>query len=269
MGLLEGRVALVTGASRGLGAAIAKRLAAEGAAVAAMARTLDPDPRYPGSLSATVGEITESGGRAVSVQGNLSDASDRTRIVAETEQLLGPIDILVNNAAVTFLAHVVDFPEKRFRLMFEVQVRAPFELAQLVLPGMYARKRGWILNISSKSAICPPGPPFESIQERGFTVYGMCKAALERFSTGLAAEGYPQGVRVNALAPWDNVATPGAGGHDLVEEFPLEDESVMAEAALALVSGDITGRIAYSSQLLAELQERPAQYGASRLPTTT
>ena len=91
-------------------------------------------------------------------------------------------------------------------------------------------------NISSKSAICPEGPPFEPVQERGLTVYGMCKAALERFSTGLAAEGFPHGVRVNALAPWDNVATPGAGGHDLVEDFALEDESVMAEAALALVS---------------------------------
>ena len=76
--------------------------------------------------------------------------------------------------------------------MFEVQVRAPFELAQLVLPGMYERERGWILNISSKSAICPAAR-LRAIQERGFTAYGMCKAALERFSTGLAAEGNPHG----------------------------------------------------------------------------
>ncbi len=262
MSLLEGRVALVTGASRGLGAAIAGRLAGEGAAVAAVARTLEPDPRYPGSLSQTVREISDSGGRAVPIQGNLSDPGDRARMVADTERLLGPIDILVNNAAVTYLGHVVDFSEKRFRLMFEVQVRAPFELAQLVLPGMCERRRGWILNISSKSAIYPEGPPFEPIQERGFTVYGMCKAALERFSTGLAAEGYPHGVRVNALAPWDNVATPGAGGHDLVDDFALEDESLMAEAALALVSGDITGRVAYSAPLLAELNEKSA--GATR-----
>ncbi len=257
MGALDGRVALVTGASRGIGAAIARRLAADGAAVAVMARTLDPDPRYTGSLRETVQRIEAAGGRAAAIAGDLSSADDRRRIVAETEAALGPIDILVNNAAVTFLQHVIDFPEKRYRLMFELQVRAPFEMAQLVLPGMYERGRGWILNISSRSAIHPDGPPFEEIQERGFTVYGMCKAALERFSTGLAAEGFPHGVCVNALAPWDNVATPGAGDHDLVDDFAIEDDSVIAEAAHALVSGDLTGRIAYSSRLLAELGRGP------------
>jgi NAD(P)-dependent dehydrogenase (short-subunit alcohol dehydrogenase family) len=88
----------------------------------------------------------------------------------------------------------------------------------------------------------------------------MCKAALERFTTGLAAEMYAYGIAVNALAPWDNVETPGAAAHDLVKGFRLEPPELIAEAALALCSGDptrLTGRIAYSQPLLAELKRRP------------
>ncbi|WP_239310083.1 MULTISPECIES: SDR family NAD(P)-dependent oxidoreductase [unclassified Frankia] len=258
MGTLDGKVALVTGASRGIGATVALRLASEGARVAAMARTLDPDPRYSGSLRETVESIRAAGHEAVAVRGDLSSAEDRRRIVAETVEAFGPVDILVNNAAVTFLAPVEEFSEKRFRLMIEVQVWAPFELTQLVLPGMRARGAGWLLNISSRAAQHPEGPPFDAVYERGFSAYGLCKAALERFTTAVASEGYRHGIRANALAPLDNVATPGAGAHDLVADFPLEDPSVLAEAALALVEGDITGRIAYSQTLLDELGRKPA-----------
>ncbi len=258
MGTLDGKVALVTGASRGIGATVALRLASEGARVAAMARTLEPDPRYSGSLRETVEGIRAAGHEAVAVRGDLSSAEDRRRIVAETVEAFGPVDILVNNAAVTFLAPVEEFSEKRFRLMIEVQVWAPFELTQLVLPGMRARGAGWLLNISSRAAQHPEGPPFDAVYERGFSAYGLCKAALERFTTAVASEGYRHGIRANALAPLDNVATPGAGAHDLVADFPLEDPSVLAEAALALVEGDITGRIAYSQTLLDELGRKPA-----------
>jgi NAD(P)-dependent dehydrogenase (short-subunit alcohol dehydrogenase family) len=253
MGTLDGKVALVTGASRGIGAAIAARLASEGAGVAALARTLEPDPRYQGCLSETIAAITAVGGRALAVQADVAKAEDRVRAVAEAEAALGPIDILVNNAAVTFLAPVEQFREKHFRLMVEVQLWAPYHLTQLVLPGMYARGRGWVLNISSRAAEHAVGPPFEHVQTLGFSVYGAGKAALERVTTALAAEGHPRGVRANALAPLDNVDTPGASGHDLIEGFTLEDVSVMAEAALALVEGDLTGRVALSQPLLAEL----------------
>ncbi len=96
--------------------------------------------------------------------------------------------------------------------------------------------------------------------KQGFTVYGMVKAALDRFTTGLAAELYDDGIAVNSLAPWDNVATPGAGAHDLVEGFAIEGPEWIAEAALALCTADpsrLTGRVAYSQPLLAELQLRP------------
>lgn len=253
MGKLEGRVALVTGASRGLGAAIARRLAEEGASVAAMARTLDPDPRYEGSLRDTVAAIEKSGSQALPLKGDLAKAEDRHRVVAETVAALGPVDILVNNGAVTYMAPFEDFVEKRFRLMVEVQLWAPYELTQLVLPGMYERGTGWILNISSRAADLAEGPPYTDVDKLGFSVYGMVKAGLNRFTNALAAEGYDRGVRANTLAPWANVATPGASAHNLVEGFPLEDESLMAEAALALVEGDLTGRIAYSQPLLEEL----------------
>ncbi|HVU73794.1 MAG TPA: SDR family NAD(P)-dependent oxidoreductase [Mycobacteriales bacterium] len=258
MGELDGRTALVTGASRGIGLAIARRLAMAGATVAAVARTLEPDERGSGSLRETVALIERAGGSAVAVPGDISRAEDRERVVAESTAALGPIDILVNDAAVTFFARVEDIAEKRFRLMVEVQMWAPLHLTQLVLPTMYERGAGWVLNISSRASEHIPGPPFPAIWSKGgFAAYGMVKAGLERFTTALAAEGHERGVRANSLAPRDNVATPGAGAHDLVEGLVLEDASVMAEAALALVEGDLTGRVAVSQDLLAELDRRP------------
>ncbi len=255
-----GKVALVTGASRGLGAAIAERLAGAGARVAVSARTLDPDPRYEGSVAETVARITDAGGEAVGIRADISSAEERARMVADTVEQLGPIDILVNNAAVTFFLPFETFPEKRYRLMFEVQVRAPFELAQMVVPSMRERGAGWILNITSRAGVHPQGPPFEEIYKTNFSVYGMVKAALDKFTTGLAAEVYDHGIAVNSLAPWDNVATPGAGAHALVAGFPLEGPEWVAEAALVLCSGDparLTGRVAYSQPFLAEMQRRP------------
>ncbi len=255
-----GSVALVTGASRGIGAAIAERLAAAGAKVAASARTLDPDPKYDGCLRDTISRITAAGGVAVPIQADISKQDDRRRMVDETVEQLGPIDILVNNAAVTFYLPFETFPEKRYNLMFETQVRAPFDLAQMVVPGMRERRRGWILNITSRAGQHPMGPPFDEVYTRGFSVYGMVKGALDRFSTGLAAELHADGIAVNSLAPWDNVATPGASGHDLIDEFATEDISLMAEAALLLCSGDrsrLTGTVSYSQPLLARLQRHP------------
>lgn len=254
---LAGKTALVTGASRGIGTAIARRLAAEGATVACTARTLDPDPKYQGSLRDTIDLVTSAGGRAAAFRCDLSVSDDRARLVDEVHDQLGPIDILVNNAAVTFFLPIDTFPEKRFRLMIETQVWSAIDLAQRVIPDMRSRGAGWILNISSRAAVKPVGPPFEPWYATGnSSVYGLCKAALERVSLGMAAELYADHIAVNTLAPWDNVPTPGAGAHDLLEDFRLEPEEVIAQAALELCSGDpgtLTGRVAYSQPLLAEL----------------
>lgn len=255
---LTGKVAIVTGASRGIGAAIAQRFARAGAAVAVTARTTEAtDPRLPGTIHDTVAAIHAAGGTAVAIPANLAEPADRERLVATTRQQLGAVDVLVNNAAVTYFLPIDTFPAKRFDLMVQVQVWAAVHLAQLVLPEMRERRAGWILNISSRAAIHPTMPPVEWAASGGGVVYGMCKAAIERFSTGLAAAVYDDGIAVNALSPTLVVPTPGTILHNLIrDDRESEDPEVMAEAALRLCTGDprrLTGRITYSQDLLAEL----------------
>ena len=254
-GVLKGQVAVVTGASRGIGEAIAKRLAMEGARVVVSARTVEAADHFlPGTIKQCVADIEAAGGSAMPVRCNLADPEDRARLISETEAAFGPVDILVNNAAVTWFLPVKDFTEKRYRTMMDVQVYAPFDLTQRVLPGMVERGRGWILNISSHAAIHPEA---KAPDGHGGTVYGMCKAALERFTTGLAQEVYGKGVGVNAISP-GLVATPGVVHHKLINETnkarvtPVEH---MAEACLRLCHGDpteLTGRIDYADAVMRE-----------------
>jgi citronellol/citronellal dehydrogenase len=263
MGLLDGKVAIVTGASRGIGAEIARRFAAEGAAVAVTARTVEEgESTLKGTITDTVADIEGAGGRAIPIRADLAKPADRERLVEQAQAELGQVDILVNNAAVTFFVPVADFSLRRMDLMFDVQVQAPLHLAQLVLPGMRQRGSGWILNISSRAAIHPKLPPGPRVG-RGGTVYGMCKAALERFTTGLAAEVYADNIAVNVLSPVRVVPTAGTLFHHLTttDDPDAEPPAVMAEAALALCHGEVgagdgpglTGRVAYSQELLDEL----------------
>jgi NAD(P)-dependent dehydrogenase (short-subunit alcohol dehydrogenase family) len=260
MGALDGKVAIVTGSSRGIGAEIARRFAAEGAAVVVAARTTDPaKSRLPGTIKETADAINALGGRALAVPVDLSSAPDRERLVATAEQELGPVDILVNNAAVTYFTPASEFDFRRYDLMFDVQVKAALHLIQLVLPGMRERRSGAILNISSRAALHPELPPSERAATGAGTVYGMCKAAIERMSTGLAAEVYQAGIAVNALSPTKVVPTPGTIFHGLTRDGDpnAEPPSVMAAAAFLLCGGNgdfITGRIAYSQELLSELK---------------
>ena len=258
--LLSGRTALVTGASRGIGLAIAQRFAAEGASVAVTARTVEPGSNpMDGSLTETVAKIADGGGQVVSIAADLSRPEERERLILQTEATLGRVDILVNNAAATWYMPVADFTPKRRELMFQLQVFAPMDLAQRVMPSMAAAGQGWILNISSGASRHPTVPPGAHWRGGG-AVYGMCKAALERLTTGLAAEAWELNIAVNSLSPSRVVPTPGTLFHKLVRpEDPgqvVEPPEVMAQAALELCRRpprSLTGRIAYSQALLAEL----------------
>jgi citronellol/citronellal dehydrogenase len=259
-GSLAGQVAVITGASRGIGEAIARRFAMEGARVVVCARTVEAEDHFlPGTITETADRINKAGGEALAVKANLANVEDRENLIKAAEEAFGGVDILVNNAAVTYYIPVAEYPEKRFRLMMEVCVWAAFELAQRVLPGMKERGRGWILNISSHAALHPK----TGMPGSGGTVYGMCKAALERFTTGLAQEVFPDGIAVNAISP-GLIATPGAVHHNLINESTKDIETPMehmTEACLRLCHGDpkvMTGRIDYADQVIKEFGLEPA-----------
>jgi citronellol/citronellal dehydrogenase len=255
-GACDGKVALVTGASRGLGKAIAQRLAREGATVGLTARTAEPDPKYHGSLRETLEEITAGGGSAITIEADLSKPEERERLFADMVERVGAPDILVNNAAVTFLRPLDTFPERRVRLMIEMNVLAPMHLTQLAIPAMREHGRGWVLNITSLAGDLPEGPPFSEFDRMaGFGVYGTVKAALNRLTKSLAAELYDDGIAVNAAAPSNPVATPGAGLLDLAK-IDTEHIELITQTALTLCTGDpktMTGRIAHTQPFLREI----------------
>ena len=261
MGELEGTVAVITGASRGIGAGIAQRCAAEGAAVALVARTAEPgESHLDGSLRDTVETIEAAGGRAIAITADLADAGfDADALVKRVEHELGPVDVLVNNAAACFYFPWDTMTAKRYQIMFSANVEAPWRLCRAVLPGMVARGRGHIVNISSTVVDHPVGPPYSTFHaEHGATLYGASKAALERMSTGLAAEVHRHGVAVNVVSPVAAVATPGVLALGLMPDADTHVEPLeqMVEATFALTTGDpqtLTGRVVTSAAILTEL----------------
>jgi NAD(P)-dependent dehydrogenase (short-subunit alcohol dehydrogenase family) len=257
-GQLEGKVAIVTGASRGIGRAIAVLFAREGARVAVAARTeQERDERLPGTIYDVVREIESFGGKAIAVRTDVSKEEDVRNLVARTREAFGPIDILVNNAAVNWYIPVKDYPLHRWQTLLNVNLTGPFMLIQAVLPDMLERRSGNIINISSRAAIGPGPGPYTS-PGRGGTPYGVSKAALERLTQGLAQELFEYNIAVNALSPSQVVPTPGVLFHRLVEspdDPRAEPVEYMARAALVLATQTaqtMTGRITYSQEILRE-----------------
>lgn len=251
----EGLVALVTGASRGgTGRSVAIRLAAEGAKVGFTARSEE-------GLAETMARIEEIGGEGLVLPADLGDPDGgRATLVGRTEAEFGPIDILVNNAVAHSLKPFDQWTIEELENYAHVNLWAPWLLMSQVVPGMRARGRGWILNLTSFSGELPPGPPFAFKAKDGSSMYGATKAALNRLTVAAAGENEGQGIAVNALTPQCAISTPGVLASGLVSNTELfEPVETMAEAALALCTGDpsvLTGRIAFSLQLLLEL-ERP------------
>jgi NAD(P)-dependent dehydrogenase (short-subunit alcohol dehydrogenase family) len=261
MGKLDGKVAIVTGASRGIGKAIAKQLAAEGARVACAARTVSEGEHIlEGSLNTTVAEIEQAGGTAVGIQADVSKEESCRELVARTKELYGPADVLVNNAALTYFIPVKDIPVRRWLRSFAVNFHGPFILSQAVLQDMVERRSGAIVNISSGAAIGPGRGPYKESTggERGGTLYGAEKAALERFTQGLAEEVYKYGISVACVSPSLVVPTPGTVYHKLVsgmDDPRGEPPEMMARAVLLLATeplDKVTGRVTYSQAILKE-----------------
>jgi NAD(P)-dependent dehydrogenase (short-subunit alcohol dehydrogenase family) len=200
---LDGQVAIVTGASRGLGAAMAKALAAEGATVVVAARTAEPSARWPGTIIETAREIEAEGGTALPV---VVDVSDEVSVAALADTVLtrlGRIDVLVNNAVSYGRGRptLLEIDMTDWDTMYAVNVRGVVLCCKAVLPSMVARGSGSIVNISSSAAAHPTPTRIG---------YGSSKAALESLTLGLAGEVKANGIAVNALSLGRQTDTPGA-----------------------------------------------------------
>ncbi|MBT4564949.1 MAG: SDR family NAD(P)-dependent oxidoreductase [Rhodospirillaceae bacterium] len=261
MGKLDGKTAIVTGASRGIGQAIAELFAAEGASVTCAARTLNEgDHNLEGSLGRTVAAIEDAGGRAKAIAVDISNESDCLTLVEGARDAFGPIDILVNNAALSYFMPIGGFATNHWVRSFAVNVHAPFILAKAVLGDMSGNDRGGaIVNIGSGAAIGPGRGPYDNPAPRGNTMYGATKAALERFTQGLAEEVAAQGnIAISCVSPSKVVPTPGTVYHHLVDgiDDPRgEAPEYMARAALLLASepaAKVNGRVTYSQLILGE-----------------
>jgi len=260
MGKLDGKSAIITGASRGIGQEISELFAAEGAKVVCAARTVtEGDHPLEGSLARTIKNITDNGGEAIAVAANISVEEECLSLVEQARSAYGPVDILVNNAALNYYIPTVDYPTNRWVRSFAINVHAPFILSKTVLTDMVSGRGGAIVNISSGAAIGPGRGPYEDQHARGGVMYGATKAALERMTQGLAQELSQHGnISVTAVSPSRVVPTPGTVFHKLVDgmEDPKgEHPSLMAKAALLLASepvNKVNGRVTYSQQILKE-----------------
>ncbi|OBJ63798.1 SDR family NAD(P)-dependent oxidoreductase [Mycobacterium asiaticum] len=265
--------AIVTGASRGLGRAIALALAAEGVAVAVAGRTEAVwDDRLPGTIGETVAGIEAAGGRAVAVRADLTERDDIVRLVDTARDVLGPITILINNAAFTAPGRpgaqprpkpatpkskpgwpgFVSTPLSAYRRHFEISIFAAYELMQLVSPDMITAGGGSIINITSVASRLPGDGPYPDRSAGVLPGYGGSKAALEHLTQCAAYDLAEYNIAVNALAPSKAIMTPGLSYYARsFDEVSSADE--FAQAAVQLTRVDpavVTGRTIGHQQVL-------------------
>ncbi len=250
----EGKVAFITGASRGIGRAIARRFSAEGAAVVLCASRMGAHGKLAGTLEEAVSEIQAAGGKAAAVVADLADGDGREGLIERASEAFGPIDILVNNAAGARMKLPSQSTNEDRRFMFELNLHAPIDLAQQAIPGMQARGRGWILNITSATSV-QPAVPYRDSKMAALIIgpYGSSKAALDRYTEALAHEVAEHDIFVNAMGPVAIVLTQGADYvRDIARKNPdmVEPVETMAEAALELCTGRHVGNVVYSRDIL-------------------
>jgi NAD(P)-dependent dehydrogenase (short-subunit alcohol dehydrogenase family) len=254
---LGGRVAVVTGASRGIGRAIAERLAAAGATVVVAARSVTASAGLAGTAQEVVELIERRGGRAVAMGCDVENEASRAALIEKVLAQFGRIDILVNNAGTSVLEPVDNMRLATMRSQAEQYFFAPLDLSLHAIRHMKKQGEGWIVNLGSHSALPIEGPLENQRQaENGLAFYGALKSGVHRFSIGFAIELMEHNIAVNVVAPVMVIATPGVVAQGIVTpeiEAYLEPVEHIAEATLALVSKpprEQTGVVAFSYQYL-------------------
>ena len=244
---LRGKTAVITGASRGIGAAVAQRFAAEGADIAITARTLDNHPTLPGSLNETAELCRLYGGHVEVIQADLANETSRKAIIPTAIEALGSVNILINNAAAAIYKSLDNYTLKHRRLMTEINVQAPLDLTQQALPAMINNGQGWVVNLSSASKKHPTGPPYDLGGVRGvYGFYGATKAMLDRTTSALASELHGTGIRINTVEPKAAVLSEGADVvvGKMLKPDQIESMEAMVESILYLATcgPDHTGK---------------------------
>ena len=250
--MLKNKTLFITGASRGIGLAIAKRAARDGANIAVASKTDRPHPKLPGTIHTAAEEIEAAGGKALAIQLDIRDEEAVAAAMQRCAEHFGGIDILVNNASAIFLSNTAETPMKRFDLMFGVNVRGTFACSQACLPYLkqsaQAGRNPHILNLS---------PPL-SLKPRWFAhhvAYTMAKYGMSMCVLGMSEEFKPLGIGVNALWPRTVIATAALNVIPLADPERGRKPEIVADAAHAILSRDprtCTGNFFIDEEVLRE-----------------
>lgn len=249
---LAGKTLVITGASRGIGLSIAKRAAADGANLVLLAKTVDPNPKLPGTLASAAAEVEAAGGKALAVQTDIRDENAVAAAVKAAVERFGGIDILVNNASAISLTPTPMTPMKRFDLMFGVNVRGTYCCTQACLAELIksaqAGRNPHVLNMSPPLSMKPHW-------FKGHVAYTMAKYGMSECTLGHAAEFKPMGIAVNSLWPRTAIATAALQMIPGVDIALCRKPEILSDAAWFILTSDAkttTGNFFIDDTLLAE-----------------
>ncbi|MDR3387472.1 MAG: NAD(P)-dependent oxidoreductase [Rudaea sp.] len=234
MTTLKGKTLFITGASRGIGLAIALRAARDGANVAVAAKSDVPNPKLPGTIHTAAAAVDAAGGKGLAIKCDIREEDSVRAAVEHTVQYFGGVDILVNNASAIWLRGALDTPMKRFDLMQQVNARGSFLCAQVCLPHLLRAANPHVLTLA-------PPPSFDPKWWAPHTAYTLAKMGMSFVTLGLAAEFGPRGVAVNALWPRTLIATDALNMIPGVTAANGRKPEIMADAAQLILTRPAQG----------------------------